>query len=127
MKPAALFCALAVPAMADETVTVPSGQTVTFLDAIQNEAGPEGQTARFRFVAPAIATEAVSFDTSVADMQYLCDTYALPRVTGAGALPQQIVISLSSAPVPFGEPAPDVTQFFEAFSLDKGACIWEVF
>lgn len=127
MKPAAVLCLLAVPALADEMLTVPSGQAVTFLDAILNESGPEGQTARFRFVAPAIATEQVDFDSFVADMQYLCDTYALPRVTGTGIAPQQIVISLSSEPVAFGEPVPEVTQFFEAFSLAEGSCIWEVF
>jgi hypothetical protein len=117
---------LAEPMLAEDAVPVPSGQAVTFLDAILNEAGPEGQTARFRFVAPAIAQE-VDFDTAVADMQHLCEKFALPRVLGTGPLPQQIVISLSAAPVVFGEPAPDVTQFFEAYSLEDGACIWEVF
>ena len=126
MRPAALLCLLAVPALAEDEVPVPSGQIVTFVEAILNEAGPEGQTARFRFIAPAIA-EDVDFDTAVADMQHLCDTFALPRVTGTGTLPQQIVISLSAEPVPFGEAAPGVTQFFEAYSLADGACIWEVF
>ncbi len=126
MKPAAVLCLLASPVLAEDEVPVPSGQPVTFLEAILNEAGPQGQTARFRFVAPQIA-DGVDFDSAVADMQHLCDTYALPRVTGTGALPQQIVISLSAAPVPFGEPSPGVTQFFEAFSLQDGACIWEVF
>ncbi len=126
MKLAALLFLLSMPALAEDAVPVPSGQTVTFQDAILNEAGPQGQTARFRFVAPAIA-QTVDFDTAVADMQHLCDSYALPRVTGTGTLPQQIVISLSSEPVPFGESAPDVTQFFEAYRLEDGACIWEVF
>jgi len=126
MRPAALLCLLAVPALAGDEVPVPSGQTVTFVEAILNEAGPQGLTARFRFVAPGIAQD-VDFDTAVADMQHLCDTYALPRVTGTATLPQQIVISLSAEPVPFGEAAPQVVQFFEAFSLADGLCIWEVF
>ena len=41
--------------------------------------------------------------------------------------PAQIVISLSDRPVPFGEAAPDATQFFEAFALQDGTCIWEMF
>jgi len=127
MRPATLLCLIAAPALAGETVQVPSGQIVTFQDAILNEAGPQGQTARFRFLAPAIAAGGVDFDMAVADMQHLCDTFALPRVTGTGVLPQQIVISVSSAPVQFGEAAPDITQFFEAYSLLDGVCIWEVF
>ncbi len=127
MRSAALLF-LALPACAEDAVPVPSGQTVLFQDAILNEAGPDGQTARFRFVAPDIAPGGkVGFDTAVADMQHLCDTYALPRVTGNVPLPQQIIISLSAEAVPFGEAAPAVTQFFEAYSLQDGACIWEVF
>lgn len=121
-----MWCLMAAPVLAQEEVPVPSGQPVTFVEAILNEAGPQGQTARFRFVAPQIA-EDVDFEIAVADMQHLCDSFALPRVAGTGVLPQQIVISLSAAPVPFGEAAPGVTQFFEAFSLQDGACIWEVF
>jgi hypothetical protein len=126
MKSVALLCLLAVPALAGDEVPVPSGQTVTFIEAILNEAGPQGRTARFRFLAPGIA-QRVDFETAVADMQHLCDTFALPRVTGTGSLPQQIIISLSAEPVPFGEAAPNVVQFFEAYSLAEGACIWEVF
>jgi len=131
MRPASLLCLLAAPwatapVMAEDEVQVPSGQVVTFLEAVLNEAGPQGRTARFRFVAPAIA-RGMDFDAAVADMQHLCDTYAVPRVTGTGSLPQQIVISLSAEPVPFGEAAPGVTQYFEAYSLQDGACIWEVF
>jgi len=125
VRTAAILCVLAAPALAEEVV-VPSGQSVTFLDAILNEAGPQGQTARFRFVAPGIAGE-VDFDTAAADMQHLCDTYALPRVTSNATLPQQIVITLSAEPVPFGQAAPGVTQFFEAYSLQDNSCIWEVF
>jgi len=127
MKSFALFCLLALPVQAQDDVSVPSGQIVIFQDAILNEAGPQGQTARFRFVAPAIAQSDVDFETTAADMQHLCDAFALPRVTGSGVLPQQIVISLSAELVPFGESSPDVTQFFEAYSLKNGACIWEVF
>ena len=32
-------------------------------------------------------------------------------------------ISLASAEVPFGEAAPDIVQFFEAFSVDAGTCL----
>lgn len=110
-------------------ITVPSGQPVTLQDVIWNEMGPQGLTMRFRFIAPAIARDggSVDFETAVADMRALCDDFALPRLSQLGPQPAQIIISLSDVPVPFGESAPAATQFFEAFSLQDGACIWEVF
>ncbi len=116
----------------DAPIPVPSGQVVTLLDVIHNEPGAEGMTVRFRFVAPAIAPGgAVPFEAAAADMAHLCQTYALPRVlsgvVGGGPAPAQIVISLSDLPVEFGASAPEVTQFFEAYSLDGDTCIWEPF
>lgn len=111
------------------TVQVPSGQEITLLDVIWNVPGPVGMATRFRFVAPAIAKDGgtVSFDAAQADMLDLCQSFALPRVTGSLVLPSQIIISLSDRAVPFGESDPDATQFFEAYSIEDNACIWEVF
>lgn len=116
--------------VADEApIAVPSGQPVTLLDVITNQPGPLGLTTRFRFIAPEIAREggSVDLETAQADMLALCQSYALPRIAGQGPQPAQIVISLSDRPVPFGEAAPDATQFFEAFALQDGTCIWEMF
>ena len=44
-----------------------------------------------------------------------------------GPQPSQIVISLSDRAVPFGEADPEATQFFEAYRVEGGACIWEMF
>lgn len=114
----------------DETlIDVPSGQPVTLLDVIWNTPGPEGLTMRFRFLAPQIAQPGgtISFDQAVEDMKALCQTYALPRLATPGPVPSQIIISLSDIPVPFGAPMPDATQFFEAFSIENGACKWEIY
>jgi hypothetical protein len=110
-------------------ITTPSGQVVTFQEVIWNAPGPEGLTLRFRFLAPAIAQDdgSVDFDTASADMLWLCQTFALPRVPGSGPQPAQIVISLSDRPVPFGQADPDATQFFEAYALRGGTCVWEAF
>lgn len=110
-------------------IAVPSGQPVSLLDVIWNEMGPHGLTMRFRFVAPEIAKAGggVDFESAVADMQALCEGFALPRIAELGPQPAQIVISLSDRPVPFGEAAPEVTQFFEAFSVDGNTCNWEMF
>lgn len=143
MKTAMVFSLLAFPTLAEdmaamepepappgtaEEIAVPSGQVITLQEVILNEIGPDGLTARFRFIAPGIAADSgVPFETAVGDMQHLCDTFALSRIANTGPMPQQIIISLSAEPVPFGEAAPDITQFFEAYSVQDGACIWEVF
>jgi hypothetical protein len=113
----------------DADIILPSGQQVTLQDVVWNAPGPEGLTTRFRFIAPAIAAEGgtVDFETAAADMQWLCQNYALPRVASPGPQPSQIVISLSDIAVPFGEANPDATQFFEAYTIEDGVCVWSVF
>lgn len=108
-------------------VPVPSGLAVTFLDVVLNAPGPEGLAARFRFVAPQIKGGAVEFEVASADMAHLCQNFALQRVAKFGPVPSQIIISLSDSAVPFGEAAPDVTQFFEAYRIEDERCIWEAF
>ncbi|WP_323042633.1 DUF6497 family protein [Gemmobacter sp.] len=121
---------IASPAFGQELVEVPSGQPVTLQDVILNEPGPAGLTARFRFVAPQIARigGSIDFDTAAADMDHLCATYALPRIeTTTGPRPAQVVISFADRPVEFGVITPEATQFFEAYSIADGTCVWEAF
>ncbi len=112
--------------MNDGPIPVPSGQAVTLIDVIQDTAGPSGLTVRFRFLAPAIA-EGIDFETAAADMADLCSTYALPRISATGPVPAQIVVSLHDRVLPFGEAAPGAVQYFEAYRIEDGACIWEMF
>lgn len=113
----------------DEPIPVPSGQRVVLQDVVRDAAGPNGLTYRFLFVAPAIARVggSIDVDQAMADMQHLCDTYALPRLATGGPVPAQVVISLSDSAVPFGESAPDATQYFEAYRIENNTCIWEAF
>ena len=104
-------------------VAVPSGRAVQVLDVITNAPGPAGATARFRFVAAA----AQKGDDWSADMQALCDGYALPRTEGMVPAPQQIVIVVSDRALPFGEAAPEAVQFFESYRIEGTSCIWEMF
>ncbi|HSF64694.1 MAG TPA: DUF6497 family protein [Paracoccaceae bacterium] len=110
----------------DAPIPVPSGQEVRLLDVIRDQPGPGGLTYRFRFVAPAIA-QSVDFETAAADMEHLCRTYALPRLSQIGPVPAQVIVSLADRPVAFGEAAPEVTQFFEAYRIEDNDCIWEAF
>lgn len=110
---------------AGEAVSVPSGRELSLIDIVTNAPGPAGATARFRFLAPGLSPE--DAETAAADMQALCDSFAIKRIDGMVPAPQQIVISFADAAVPFGEAAPDVVQFFESFRPENGACVWEVF
>jgi hypothetical protein len=114
----------------DASIPVPSGQTVTLMETIWNERGPNGLAIRFRFLAPAITrgTGTITPDQAEADMLALCRDYALSRIGDAtGPEPAQIIISLSDRPVPFGESHPEATQFFDSFDLVDGDCVWSLF
>lgn len=125
--------ALARPASAEVAgggapVPVPSGEEVHWIETIRDSQGPAGLTLRFRFLAPAIGGGSpVSQEAAEADMQALCDGFALPRVPDVGPRPAQIVISLSDRLVPFGETDDEAVQYFEAYSIEDGACVWELF
>ena len=109
-----------------EAVVVPSGMTVTLIDVISGAPGPDGAVVRFRFLAPDIAT-GVEFPSAAADMEFLCRTYALPRVQDNVPAPTQIIVSLSDRAVTFGEADDDATQFFEAYRIEDGDCVWDAF
>lgn len=106
-------------------VDVPSGRALSLIDVITNAPGPAGAAARFRFLAPGL--KASDAETALTDMQVVCDSFARERIDGMVPAPQQIIITFMSDAVPFGEPAPDVVQFFESFRVEDGACVWEVF
>ena len=112
-------------APAKGAITVPSGREIALIDVITNAPGNAGAVARFRFLAPGLTPDDI--DGSAGDMQALCDGYALPKTLGTVPEPQQIIISLSAVAVPFGTPAPDVVQFFEAYRVVDGACVPEPF
>ena len=128
LAPCAGCIAVAGAALA-EPVAVPSGQPVEFVEVIQDTAGPAGATQRFRFLAPEISRsgDGVDFAKAAPDMEFLCTHFALPRLPADGPAPAQIIVSLSDRPVAFGEVAPGATQFFEAYRIEDGACIWEEF
>jgi len=124
----ALGLAVACSAAAqDAPIDVPSGQPVTYYDSLLEEAGPDGPAVRFRFLAPQIARDAgkMPFVMAEADMAHLCETYALPLLPQFGPQTAQIVIVLMDRPVAFGAPAPEATQFFEAYRHEDGHCVWE--
>ncbi len=110
----------------DDPIAVPSGQDVTLLEVVTNQPG-QGLTYRFRFIAPEIAREKgqPDFELIGRDMEYLCNSFALPRIATGGPVPNQIVISMADRPTAFGDTVPEATQFFEVFSIEENACQWD--
>jgi hypothetical protein len=89
----------------------------------------DGLILRVRFIAPQIARGegAVSHDVAAVDMRHLCETIILPQIESGADKPAQVVVTFSDIEVPFGEASPDATQFFEAYQIQDGACISELF
>ena len=111
--------------VAAQQVNVPSGIEVTLYDVILER---DTKIARFRFRAPAIGGEdAVAFADALSDIQFLCDDVVLPGLAKNGWTDGEVVISLSAENVDFGVATPDVVQYFQPFSIQAGACIWEDF
>lgn len=128
MKPSGIILCLVgfgATDVAAQAVEVPSGLTIT-LQEVRLEEEPI-KMARFRFVAPAIKGGAVAFADVLDDVEYLCEKIVVPGLAENGWIQGSVVISLAEAPVPFGEPAPDITQYFQPYSIADGACTWEPF
>ncbi len=125
---AAAFVPLAGAALAQQALTVPSGQPITLGEVLIDDR-PGATWVRFRFVAPQIGNDAgqINYETSSADIDYLCEALVLPYLAQYDLTPARIVISLSDRSVPFGTADPDATQFFEAYRPENAACIWEAF
>ncbi|MEN8831197.1 MAG: DUF6497 family protein [Pacificibacter sp.] len=109
-----------------EEITVPSGQPVVFFESTLMRPAM-GLTARFRFVATELPQRLaeLSYEELEADMAYLCNTYALPRI--ASPVPSTVIISLSERETALGAVEPDVTQVFEAYRPAGDVCEWEAF
>ncbi|AKS46767.1 hypothetical protein SAMN05444287_1890 [Octadecabacter temperatus] len=117
-------CALGAPAvLAAEGIVVPSGQPVSFIEFISEEAT---NTVRFRFLTPEIG-KSFQYTDVADDFQVVCDELVMPALVDASIEPAQIVLSMSAVNIPFGEDNPDVLQFFEIFRPENGTCIWEEF
>lgn len=130
----ALTAALSGPVFAEtpkapsgDPIAVPSGMDVRWLETLRDSQGPAGLTMRFRFVAPDLAKKKVSQEVVAKDMEALCNGYALPRIAKSGPQPAQIVIAIADRVFPFGEADESAKQYFEAYSIENGACVWELF
>ncbi len=115
---------LTTPSWAQD-IAVPSGHDVSVIDVILEE---PTQTARFRFLMPAIgATDPVAYADVLSDFEYLCNAMAIPGLAAHDWAAKDIVISLASETLPFGTVTDTVTQYFQPFRVENDTCIWEDF
>lgn len=107
---------------------VPSGQQVNLNEVLVDAVDGE-RWLRFRFIAPEIARDGtgLSHAGAEADSQFLCDAVALPYIAEFELQADVVVISLMDRAVPFGVSDPDATQYFEAFRVGAGTCVWDAF
>lgn len=108
--------------------TVPSGQSVTLTEVLEDHVGGE-DWLRMRFIAPHIARDGGGPDFAAvgADILHLCESVARPYLEEYKLAPSVVVISLMDRPVEFGVADPEATQLFEAFRIENDACVLEPF
>ncbi|ETD89058.1 DUF6497 family protein [Rhodobacter capsulatus] len=116
-----------LPVPSGPPLAVPSGIAPRWLETRMDAAGPLGLTLRFRFVAPEVAGAGYGPDRASADLQALCDGFALAHLPKDGPQPGGLVLDLADRVVPFGASDDTAVQFFEAYSIADGACHWELF
>ena len=114
---------------AEVAAIVPSGMVLHLSEIVRDTQGAMGLTVRYRYVAPDLAARRLVDEgrTLLGDLEHLCNSYALPQLTGSVPMPSQIVISVSEIETVFGASTPDVVQVFEGFRPQDGVCIWEPF
>lgn len=107
---------LAAPAAGQGGVVLPSGLAVELIEVLYDE---DLQLGRFRFLAPALTAE-----DRTEDLHLLCRGVAVPVMRAQRPDWDEVVVSLSSRALPFGETDPGIIQHFEGYSLSDGDCIW---
>lgn len=110
-----------------DTPVVPSGYTLYLHEMIFETRQDASKVVRFRYVMPIIGQEAVTFAHVQQDFEHLCNADAIPALSKQSQIVDQIIISLSDRETEFGATTSVATQFFEAYSVENGSCIWEGF
>lgn len=110
--------------LAPPDATLPEGAEASPLD----EAGQDhAAIAEGGDMALPAAPDILMQDPVHRDIVWLCENFALPRLAGQTPRPSQVVISMASAPSPFGSFDPEIVQLFEGFMIpaNRDACVWE--
>ncbi|MFB9149747.1 DUF6497 family protein [Roseovarius ramblicola] len=130
MRAGVLALALSLgPAAAaqEEALRLPSGQAARLFEVLTDRPAGGGPIYRFRYVAEGFSAGAERLDAISADLAWLCEAHALPRIPNSGPRPGRVIISLADRGSEFGVYDEAVTQVFEAYRVEGDRCIWEMF
>lgn len=106
---------------------LPSGQSVTPLDAHLEEQANGDVLLVLRYLAPRVARARgdLDYDDVAADLDALCDGPGLTMAAATAAMPDEIVIVLIDRAVPRGVADPEATQFVGAYAPAPEGCQWQ--
>lgn len=82
------------------------------------------RTVRLRYVSSQLEETAFSFERIEGDFIELCASFGLKTRAQSAPKAEQVIISIASQPTAFGESAPKVAQYFDAFLVEGDTCIW---
>ena len=102
-----------------------SGFDHTLFETLDSTSPDGTRVLRLRYVDESLTSE--DHQKVADDFAALCERDALPHNAQAAEKFDQVVISLANKKSEFGVFNPEVTQYFEAFTLENDSCIWEAF
>jgi len=108
----------------DETLSAPSGRSLTLCDVLYEEQPDESIWAVIRVVDNALP--AAGEDMVTDDHDWACETWGIAALDKEPR-PTRIVVQIMERAFVRGEPAPGLRQRIEAYSEDNGTCLWELF
>jgi len=109
----------------DGTHTLPSGRTAELCDILpETQPFTSNRWLIVRMVVPELP--AAGIESSHADHDWVCGELGLPDADTRSPEPARIIVQLMAEPFVRGEPAPGITQSIEAYTLQNGACMWEL-
>lgn len=110
----------------EETPAVPSGHEIRLQEVLFETRQDSSEVVRFRYVMPLIR-QGIEFAEIIDDFEHLCVGVAVPYLAIEEKVVDQVIISMADREIEFGESTTLATQYFEAFTVKDGSCIWEGF
>ncbi len=121
-----LLGAAATAGVLEEAPAVPSGNDIHLQEILFEDRDDASRVARFRYVMP-LMRQGVAFEEIEADFFHLCIGVAVPYLAVSEETVDQVIISMADRETDFGVMSHLAQQYFEAFSVQDGTCIWEGF
>lgn len=105
---------------------MPSGNDISLQEVLFETRDDASRVARFRYVMP-LLRQGIAFTEIEEDFFHLCIGVAVPYLAVSEEKVDQVIISMADRETEFGVMTHLAQQYFEAFSVQDGTCIWEGF